>query len=242
MLLSNPLSDKYPSLSPYMYCAGNPVILVDPDGMRIHFVGTEAKQSFMYLLSGFNGINSENVYRAFGIISDENNVFVGVGLNRREFKKNYFSETGEKLKGKSFRDAYHIHRAISSEEIIELAIITSPEASFTFQAGDEGTRLVDKLEGFKPSNNQNPEWVNVFSKIGFEEGLFNEAFDNSTGVNQGLNWKQFEFQTHNPTGLENNHKGTILINGNRSNSQIDRAKSILESIKSSALKCLSCDF
>ena len=32
----DPLSDKYPSLSPYMYCAGNPVILVDPDGMRIN--------------------------------------------------------------------------------------------------------------------------------------------------------------------------------------------------------------
>jgi len=28
----DPLADKYPSLSPYMYCAGNPVVLVDPDG------------------------------------------------------------------------------------------------------------------------------------------------------------------------------------------------------------------
>ncbi len=28
----DPLADKYPSLSPFMYCAGNPVILVDPDG------------------------------------------------------------------------------------------------------------------------------------------------------------------------------------------------------------------
>ena len=28
----DPLSDKYPSMSAYMYCAGNPVILVDPDG------------------------------------------------------------------------------------------------------------------------------------------------------------------------------------------------------------------
>ncbi|NMA73163.1 MAG: hypothetical protein GX963_03180, partial [Bacteroidales bacterium] len=28
----DPLADKYPSLSPFMYCAGNPVVLVDPDG------------------------------------------------------------------------------------------------------------------------------------------------------------------------------------------------------------------
>ena len=28
----DPMSYKYPNLSPYTYCAGNPVRLVDPDG------------------------------------------------------------------------------------------------------------------------------------------------------------------------------------------------------------------
>ena len=28
----DPLSDKYPNLTPYAYCANNPIILVDPDG------------------------------------------------------------------------------------------------------------------------------------------------------------------------------------------------------------------
>ncbi len=31
----DPLADKYPSLSPYAYCANNPVMLVDPDGRDI---------------------------------------------------------------------------------------------------------------------------------------------------------------------------------------------------------------
>ena len=31
----DPLSDKYPSMSAYMYCARNLVILVDPDGREI---------------------------------------------------------------------------------------------------------------------------------------------------------------------------------------------------------------
>ncbi|HOJ25418.1 MAG TPA: RHS repeat-associated core domain-containing protein, partial [Bacteroidales bacterium] len=28
----DPLSDKYPSLSPYLYCFNNPVIMKDPNG------------------------------------------------------------------------------------------------------------------------------------------------------------------------------------------------------------------
>ena len=31
----DPMADKYPSLSPYNYCAWNPVKLVDPDGEKI---------------------------------------------------------------------------------------------------------------------------------------------------------------------------------------------------------------
>ena len=34
----DPFSEKYPHLSPYAYCAGNPVRYVDPDGQRIWIV------------------------------------------------------------------------------------------------------------------------------------------------------------------------------------------------------------
>ena len=47
----DPMSDKYPSLSPYTYCANNPVKLVDPNGEEINpiydlngfFLGTDDK-------------------------------------------------------------------------------------------------------------------------------------------------------------------------------------------------------
>ena len=34
----DPMSDKYPSLSPYVYCANNPIKLVDPNGEEIDWV------------------------------------------------------------------------------------------------------------------------------------------------------------------------------------------------------------
>ena len=57
----DPLSDKYPNLSPYTYCAGNPVRIFDPDGAEI---GDFFDQYGRYL--GHDGINDNNVY----IISD----------------------------------------------------------------------------------------------------------------------------------------------------------------------------
>ena len=36
-LAVDPMSDKYPSLSPYVYCANNPVKLVDPNGEEVEF-------------------------------------------------------------------------------------------------------------------------------------------------------------------------------------------------------------
>ena len=42
----DPMADKYPSLSPYAYCAWNPVRLVDPDGEEIAFAGNEEKEAY----------------------------------------------------------------------------------------------------------------------------------------------------------------------------------------------------
>ena len=37
----DPMSDKYPNISPYAYCACNPVKLVDPDGREIWIIGSD---------------------------------------------------------------------------------------------------------------------------------------------------------------------------------------------------------
>ena len=66
----DPMSDKYPSLSPYAYCALNPVILVDPDGREIWIIGDAASEAFSQLQNKSNlklSINSEGRVEAKGI-------------------------------------------------------------------------------------------------------------------------------------------------------------------------------
>ena len=37
----DPMAEKYPGISPYMYCAGNPIIFIDTDGRELKLVGTQ---------------------------------------------------------------------------------------------------------------------------------------------------------------------------------------------------------
>ena len=50
----DPMSDKYPSLSPYVYCADNPVKLVDPNGEDVWITGDEWELAFKQLKSSTN--------------------------------------------------------------------------------------------------------------------------------------------------------------------------------------------
>ena len=41
----DPMSDKYPSLSPYVYCANNPIKMVDPNGEEVIITGDGAEEA-----------------------------------------------------------------------------------------------------------------------------------------------------------------------------------------------------
>ena len=41
----DPMADKYPNISPYAYCAWNPMKLVDPDGKEVYIAGSQAEEA-----------------------------------------------------------------------------------------------------------------------------------------------------------------------------------------------------
>ena len=52
----DPMADKYPSVSPYAYCAWNPVKLVDPDGRGISTHTDELGNVVAVFNDGDNGV------------------------------------------------------------------------------------------------------------------------------------------------------------------------------------------
>jgi RHS repeat-associated protein len=58
----DPMSDQYPSMSPYTYCANNPIMMVDPDGRMVTMFGELAELAIQHL----------NNYSDLGIYIQEN--------------------------------------------------------------------------------------------------------------------------------------------------------------------------
>ena len=51
----DPLSEQYPHLSPYAYCAGNPVKYIDPDGIKFDFsqMSKKRRDTFIPFIGAF---------------------------------------------------------------------------------------------------------------------------------------------------------------------------------------------
>ncbi len=60
----DPMADKYPSISPYAYCAWNPVKLVDPDGEEA--VDDWYKSNSTQYYTWFDGSGERKVYAHIG--------------------------------------------------------------------------------------------------------------------------------------------------------------------------------
>ena len=98
-LSEDPLADKYPSLSPYNYCAWNPVKLVDPDGRECgdyydkfgKYIGSDGNKDNKVYVADPNGdvrfmpyLLKESRFREIGTIDNIEMIYIGNILQNSE--------------------------------------------------------------------------------------------------------------------------------------------------------------
>jgi RHS repeat-associated protein len=80
----DPMSDKYPSMSPYNYCANNPVMLVDPDGREVFdsFIYNSKNKTLIGAYEAF--VNTTMGTHLIGLFAKKGQTIAGVHFDSDE--------------------------------------------------------------------------------------------------------------------------------------------------------------
>ena len=142
------LCEKYPSISPYAYCAGNPIRYVDPDGRKVIFAANqtdEFKQQF-----GF-AIQIMNKYDISGIFSE-------LESNSQTIRIAFGEET--KFDANNMTIYWNPKQGILTNELVSLSPIT-----LLNHEGDHGLRFMLDPEGMmKDKRTSHPDYSNMEEK------------------------------------------------------------------------------
>ena len=100
----DPMSDKYPSFSPYVYCANNPVKLVDPNGEKVFITGEGEEWVTEQLSNSYQKLNitrdefdmlSTEVDDITSLSKDEKKIYEAINSN--DVIVNIIVETGNRF-------------------------------------------------------------------------------------------------------------------------------------------------
>ena len=117
----DPMSDKYPSLSPYNYCAWNPMKLVDPDGEAIYAYDEKTQLAIMGYMKKLFGETNIFKFKTNGNLE----------INHKEFRKYYKTATDDQ---KKLLDGFN--EAIRSSKVATVKIQDN-DNYFSFQASND---------------------------------------------------------------------------------------------------------
>ena len=164
----DPMADKYPGISPYAYCAWNPVKLVDPDGMEMDDPPTKFKNIGPVIpKSDFIGWNHPGIEENCNAYAREQMSVAGYFVGGRADKTNinpYNEKTGS--------NEAEFNKAVDY-------IKSSLENGIPVFVG------VDDREGFKNPDKTTDHFI-VIVGMGYDEenGNYFTAYDNATGIEE----------------------------------------------------------
>ena len=164
----DPLADKYPSLSPYAYCAWNPIRLVDPDGKDICIVGDDtyrAKVENLLLKLKNSGIVGRYLVNN-ALKSDNTFTLIQPNENNKHLQNEIFKNgsNGEKTAIIFDIDSKGVYdEANGSVQYNSLSILAHELSHFVFP--QEGRLLKDGYRTNIPAGEVKAvEWENMFRR------------------------------------------------------------------------------
>ena len=199
----DPLSDKYPSLSPYNYCALNPVMLVDPDG----------RDNVIYLVN----LQTDNKVNIGSLISESNKQFEKMGLNTR-----VKAAPDGKDFNPGYMDASDSYAVIGSIETIKSWVKTNDPGNDAFNSELSGwsdgsnnheksaNQAGTKSNGIAIDANGLNSFANALNVSQSEAGAL--TIIHGAGHNANLNHSNNSFNARDGQNMEN---AAIMGDGNR---------------------------
>jgi len=218
----DPMVEKYPSLSPYNYLGGNPLIFVDTDGRTIQPINQAALWILERMVQRYGGFKVFQEAFNAGISQHSSSIYGtpagnGVFQTEKDFAKHvnkvFRANDMDKLAGDQLSEAYQLYQAIQSSETIELEVVEVNESG-TYESGEVTQQTNNTglpapktdnsvLRAYSRDQEANNGMMSVQILSEYITGSGQKA--NRTG---GSNWRFFEDQGNDrPSSI----KGTIII-------------------------------
>ena len=181
----DPLSDKYPNLSPYCYAANNPIKLIDPNGRDIVPCNGAGEDAIEFFLSKFSksiqkkvfglkkitGFDKESGIYPVYTSSDKNSP-----LSEEDFNK-ALGRKGKKMSESERKESYAFYQALTSDKQYKVEGMSPSVGSVMGDVMEEGSSLVPVVPNYAPREVNNNKLL--MTDLGPNYLCFNKIFDPS---------------------------------------------------------------